>query len=179
MKHLTLFALMLTMVFSLSACGGGTSNNDLTNNPSAEQVKTALSTISNITTLEAATEDNDPNGQLGKQGGYTGCVFFKSSMVDENEIYVDDDKDINSAIDCGTDGGGCLEIYANASDAKKRDEYLASFDGTAFSSGSHKVVGTIVIRTSSKLKASEQQTLETSIVDALSKEYERKVNNYG
>jgi hypothetical protein len=90
-------------------------------------------------------------------------------LVDESEINVDDGEDINSAIDCGTDGGGCHEIYANAGDAKKRDDYLASFDGTAFSSGSHKVLGTVVIRTSSKLKASEQQALETAIVAALSK----------
>ena len=169
MKKLTLFILAITMCFALAACGGGTNKSGLTNNPSAEDVKTALSVISDITTIEIVTEDNDPNEQLSKQGGYTGCVFFKSSLVDESEIYVDDGGDINSAIDCGTDGGGCLEIYANAGDAKKRDDYLASFDGTVFSSGSHKVLGTVVIRTSSKLKASEQQTLETAIVDALSK----------
>ena len=168
MKKLTLFIIALTTCVALVACGGGTSKNGLTNNPSVEDVKTALSAISDIATIEIVTEDNDPNEQLGKQGGYTGCVFFKSSLVDESEIYVDDGDDINSAIDCGTDGGGCLEIYANAGDAKKRDDYLASFDGTALTSGSHKVLGTVVIRTSSKLKASQQQALETAIIDALS-----------
>lgn len=166
MKKLTLIALALIMCIALAACGN---SKGMTNNPSAEQVKTALSAISNITAIEIVTEDNDPNNQLGKQGGYTGCIFFKSSLIDESKLYVDEDGDINSAIDCGTDGGGCIEIYANASDAKKRDEYLASFDSTAFSSGSHKVVGTVLIRTSSKLKASEQQALETEIVDVLSK----------
>ena len=32
------------------------------------------------------TEDNDPNGKLGKAGGYTSAVFFASPMVDQAAV---------------------------------------------------------------------------------------------
>lgn len=161
MKKCTL-AFILTFVLALSlltACGNSSSKNDLTNNPSIESVKEGISDIESITLIEIVTEDNDPNEQLGKQGGYTGSLFFKSSLVtDETD---------ESAITAGTDGGGSIEVYANKSDAEKRNEYLATFDGTAVSSGSHKVLGTLVIRTSNRLKASQQTKLETEIINAL------------
>ena len=161
MKKRTM-AFILAFVLALSlltACGNSSSKNDLTNNPSIESVKEAINGIESITLIEIVTEDNDPNGQLGKQGGYTGCLYFKSSLVtDETDA---------SAIVAGTDGGGSIEVYANKSDAEKRNEYLATFDGSAISSGSHKVLGTLVIRTSNLLKASQQTKLETEIINAL------------
>jgi hypothetical protein len=93
---------------------------------------------------QLTAQGNDVNGQLGKQGGYSGAIFFSYDSVTDVEG--------TDSIDKGTDGGGCIEIYPNVSDAKKRNEYLATFDGTPFSSGSHKVVGTLVIRTSSYLE---------------------------
>jgi len=161
MKKLNItFILALFLALTLlNACGKASSENDLTNNPSIESVKEAIANIDTITLIEVVTEDNDPNGQLGKQGGYTGQLYFKSSLVtDETD---------ESAIEAGTDGGGSIEVYANESDAIKRNEYLAGFDGTALSSGSHKVLGTLVIRTSDKLKASQQTILETNIINAL------------
>lgn len=150
---------VLAFVLALSMLTGCGKSSDLTNNPSIESVKEAISDIESITLIEIVTEDNDPNKQLGKQGGYTGCLFFKSSLVtDETD---------DSAIKAGTDGGGSIEVYANKSDAEKRNEYLATFDGTALSSGSHKVLGTLVIRTSNNLKASQQTKLETEIIKAL------------
>ena len=163
MKRKTL-TLALALVFALvvfTGCGNHTSGkNDLTNNPSIESVKEAITSVDSITKIEIVTEDNDPNGELGKQGGYTGCLFFKYALVT--------DEADESAITAGTDGGGCIEVYANKSDAAKRDTYLAGFDGGILSSGSHKVLGTLVIRTSSKLTASQQTKLETSIINALS-----------
>ena len=52
---------------------------------------------------------------------------------------------------------------------KKRNDYLAGFDGGIFASGSHKVIGTVLIRTSDHLTASQQEELETAIVEALTK----------
>ena len=50
----------------------------------------------------------------------------------------------------------------------KRNEYLAAFDGAGIlSSGSHSVVGTIVIRTSDKLTASQQKEMEENIYNSL------------
>ena len=61
------------------------------------------------------------------------------------------------------------EVYTTADEAKKRDEYLASFDGGVLSSGSHKVRGTCIVRTSSTLTATQQKELEAAIVEALTK----------
>ncbi len=135
--------------------------------PTADDVKSAISGIEGIMSVEIVTEDNDPNGSLGKQGGYIGCVYFKYSLVDESELYVEEGGDIASAIDCGTDGGGCIEIYANAADANIRNDYLASFDVGVFTSGSHIVLSTMVVRTSDLLTASEQQALEAKLIEAL------------
>jgi len=129
------------------------------NNPSIEAVSAAIKRISTIKDIGIVTEDNDPNNQLGKQGGYTGALFF----VDSNALETEGD----DVFEKGTDGGGSIEIYANSQDATKRDAYLANFDGSALSSGSHVVVGTLVIRISNKMTASQQDTLQQQIIDAL------------
>jgi hypothetical protein len=156
-------AVILLSIFSMLVVGCGsneiTNENDLTNNPDIELVEEAIKSIENIVSIEIVTEDNDPNGQLGKQGGYTGALFFRYSLV----TGVTEE----SAIEAGTDGGGAIEVYASVDDAQKRNEYLSVFDGTVFSSGSHTVLGTLVIRTSNELTASQQQTLESAIINAL------------
>ena len=50
---------------------------------------------------------------------------------------------------------------------EKRNNYLAAFDGTVLASGSHKVVGTVVVRTSNLLLASQQKLLESNIIAVL------------
>lgn len=140
---------------------------DLMNNPPVEQVKSAIAGVDGISDIESVTENHDPNGNLGKQGGYTGCLYFRYSLVDQSQLYVADGEDASSSIDIGTDAGGCIEIYATAKDAERRNDYLASFDGGALSSGSHKVLGTLVIRTSDELNASQQKMLEGAIINAL------------
>ena len=137
-------------------------NNSLTDNPSVEAVKTAIQQINTITEIAIVTEDNDPNNQLGKQGGYTGCLYF----TDKNAPQIEG----GDVIKNGTKGGGSIEIYANSKDAKKRDDYLATFDGSPLASGSHTVVGTLVVRTSSEFTASQQKALESQIVDVLNGE---------
>ena len=59
------------------------------------------------------------------------------------------------------------EVYETKEYAETRNAYLAGFDGTVFSSGSHTVCGTIVVRTSDKLTATQQQVLEDDIISAL------------
>ncbi len=131
------------------------------NNPKEEFVIERLKTIDEITDVQAVTEDNDPNGKLNKAGGYTATVYFESKNVNHSEVYG------SNLIDKGTDAGGSIEVYANEEDAIKRNEYLAVFDGGIFSSGSHRVVGTMVIRTSNLLTASQQKTLEEKIFNAM------------
>ena len=136
---------------------------DLANAPSDEFVMERLALISTITDIDAVTEDHDPNGQLGKQGGYIGCVYFQDSQVDRSSIYITED----NVIDIGTEGGGAVEIFSTKDDAGVREAYLAAFDGTAFSSGSHKVIGTCLVRTSSHLTASQQKNLTDEIEQVL------------
>lgn len=129
--------------------------------PTEEFVIQRLQTIDEIKDVRAVTEDNDPNGNLNKAGGYTATVYFESSNVNQSNVY---GKDL---IDKGTDAGGAIEVYANEEDAIKRNDYLASFDGGILASGSHKVVGTVLIRTSNELTASNQKALEEKIINAL------------
>lgn len=130
-------------------------------NPSKEFVIKRLQTIDEITDARAVTEDNDPNGNLNKPGGYTATIYFESKNVNQSQLFETD------LIKKGTEAGGAIEVYANEEDAKKREEYLATFDGGIFASGSHKVVGTTLIRTSDKLSASKQNELENKIINAL------------
>lgn len=129
--------------------------------PSEDYVISCLEQIDVIQEIAAVTEDNDPNGNLNKEGYYISQVYFSVSNLDQDEI------DGNDLIDKGTDAGGSVEVYSTEEDAQNRDEYLASFDGTWFDSGSHICIGTVVVRTSTELKASEQDELEEKIVYAL------------
>ena len=67
-------------------------------------------------------------------------------------------------VDKGTSGGGQIEVYETVENAKKRDAYLSSFSGF-LNPGSHTVLGSMVIRTSSNLTASQQNELERIIVN--------------
>lgn len=131
-------------------------------NPSEEFVIQRLQTVDEIVDVRAVTEDNDPNGNLNKPGGYTATVYFESKKVDQSKVYG------TTLIDKGTDAGGAIEVYAKEEDAKKREEYLAGFDGSILVSGTHKVVGTVLIRTSNELTATQQKKLEAKIIKALS-----------
>lgn len=111
---------------------------------------------------QVAAHRNDPNGNLSKAGGYTACVYFSSDLVNQDEVYGD------TVIDKGTDGGGAVEVYSSVEDANTRNDYLASFDGAGFlASGSHSVVGTVVIRTSDNLTATQQKEMEANIYNSL------------
>lgn len=131
-------------------------------NPTGDFVILRLQQIDQIGEIQGVTEDNDPNGSLNKQGGYTSATYFTSTLVNQEDIYG------SGIVEKGTNAGGCVEVYANIEDAQKRNEYLALFDGAGImNSGSHNILGTIVIRTSSNLTASQQAELETQIKEKL------------
>lgn len=134
-------------------------------NPSTDFVIERLQTIPTILGIDFVTEDHDPNGQLNKQGGYTGCIYFSDSQVDRNELYIEPGFD--NIIDIGTDGGGCIEIFENVADAERRETYLAGFDGTIFASGSHYIFGTVLVRISCLLTGTQQKDLTNQIEQAL------------
>ncbi len=136
--------------------------------PSDDFVMDRLKLVDTITEIDAVTEEHDPNGMLNKQGGYIGCVYFADSQVDRSELYIEDGKD--NVIDIGTQAGGAVEIFNSVEEAETRDQYIASFDGVGIvSAGSHYVVGTLVIRTSDELTATQQTDLTDKITEALIK----------
>ena len=131
-------------------------------NPNEDFVIQRLKGIPNISGYQAVTEDHDPNGNLNKQGGYTSTVYFSTPLIDQSSVYG------NDIVDKGTECGGAIEVYSSEEDAEKRDSYLASFDGAGMlNSGSHKVLGTIVIRTSTKLTATQQNEFTNNITNKL------------
>lgn len=134
----------------------------LVNVPTEAYVIQCLETIPEITGISAVTEDNDPNGNLNKLGGYTATVYFS-----HKEINLDKSVYGNTIIEQGTDGGGAIEVYTCVEDAIKRRDYLAIFDGTVTASGTHTVIGTVLVRTSNELTASQQKELEAKLIDAL------------
>jgi flagellar basal body-associated protein FliL len=133
-------------------------------NPTEDFVVSRLTELENVGVVAPATEDNDPNGQLNKPGGYTAAVFFSSPLVvDEYGFYT------GNPIEDGTSGGGSVEVYENVDNAIRRNDYLASFDGTVLASGSHTVVGTCIVRTSHDMAASKQKALEAEIIEVLTR----------
>lgn len=134
----------------------------LVNVPTEAYVIQCLKTIPEITGISAVTEDNDPNGNLNKLGGYTATVYFSHEKLKLNKsIYGD------TIIEQGTDGGGAIEVYTCVEDAVKRRDYLSRFDGTITASGTHTVIGTVLVRTSNELTASQQKELEAKLIIAL------------
>lgn len=133
----------------------------LVNAPTESYIIECLKKVPNVVDISAVTEDNDPNGHLNKAGGYTAQVYFSSDLLNQDEI------DGITVIDKGTDCGGSIEVYSTAEEANTRNDYLASFDGGIFASGSHTVVGTVLVRTSDKLTASQQKEMEANIIAVL------------
>lgn len=133
--------------------------------PSDDFVLERLKQIDTILSLAAVTSSNDPNGLLGKEGGYIGCIYFSDSRVDKTQLNLKPGE--YNVIAMGTVGGGAIEIYATIEEAETRNAYLSTYDGTDLDPGSHVVVGTMVVRTSSKLTDEQQMELTSQIVALL------------
>lgn len=129
--------------------------------PSEKWVIQRIKNISSIKSIMAVTPDNDPNGLLGKDGGYVSCIYFSIDSIDQNSVKG------STIIEKGTDAGGAIEIYPTIEAALNRCEYLSQFDNTLLYSGSYTVVGTVVIRTSYQLSNQNQVKLTDQIVQAL------------
>ena len=71
---------------------------ELVNNPAESYVINCLEKVEHVTGISAVTEDNDPNGHLGKAGGYTATVYFTCDWVNQANVYG------NTIIEKGTDG---------------------------------------------------------------------------
>ena len=133
----------------------------LVNKPKESYIIECLGKVTNVVNISAVTEDNDPNGHLNKAGGYTAQVYFSSDLVNQSSVSG------TTVIEKGTQCGGSIEVYSTVEDANKRNEYLSTFDGGIFASGSHMVIGTCLLRLSDKLTASQQTDMEKNIIKIL------------
>ena len=70
-------------------------------------------------------------------------------------------------ISMGAIGGGAVEVYRSRDNAEERNAYLSSYDGTTLDPGSHIVIGTVVIRTSSMLTEVQQNELTNQIISLM------------
>ena len=132
-------------------------------NPKQKFVMKRISKVKPIVNMAPVTEKNDPNGHLGKKGGYTSTIYMSCKWLSTRSLSG------NKLIDEGTSAGGAIEVYRNVDDAKRRDSYLGGFDGTAFSSGYHEVLGTMVLRASDDLPYSKQKKLTKLMKKELTK----------
>lgn len=137
-------------------------------NPSEEFVMQRILTVDDVADARAVTEDQDLNGNLHKAGGCTSTIYFESKTVNQSDVYVSGEY-ADVLIDKGTDAGGAIEVYKNVEDAEKRRDYLATYDGTIYANGTHTVIGTVLVRTSNKLTATQQKELEQKVIDALTR----------
>ena len=128
---------------------------DQITSPTEEWTIERLSQIKNVAETKAVTSNNDPNGLLNKDGGYSSCIYF--NVNSDNIKKVTGDDIINEGV----------EIYPTLQSALNRCDYLSQFDGTLLYSGSYAIIGTCVIRTSYKLNDQEQVDLTNDIVKAL------------
>jgi hypothetical protein len=129
--------------------------------PSESYIIESLQQSEYVTVVEAVTKYNDPNDKLNTDGGYIACVYFSSTLVNQADF------SSTNVLQNGTSCGGCIEVYANEEDAITRNNYLAKFDGGLFDSGSHTLIGTIVIRTSEKLSREQQVALTQNLISII------------
>lgn len=64
-------------------------------------MESRLKEIVTITDVQSATENNDPNQDLNKQGSYTAAVYFADNEVTNPVAGAD-------LVAKGTDAGGCV-----------------------------------------------------------------------
>lgn len=129
--------------------------------PSEEWVMERLNGVEGITGMQAVSEEDNPDGLLKADGGYSSCVYFTVDSALPDEVPG------NTIVEKGTDAGGAVEVYPTLADAEARVDYLAGFDGTILYSGSYAIIGTMVIRTSYKLSDKNQLELTDRITYAL------------
>ena len=132
--------------------------------PTDEYVSERLLTVSTVAATNAVAEGHDPNGNLGKDGGYIGCVFFRDARISVWSFRLNPGSDRNDPVDVGTQGGGSVEIYATQKEAENRLAYLDRFKSQI---GVYGALGSLVIRVTDQLSREKQRELLESIRTAL------------
>ncbi len=129
---------------------------------SEDYVIERLQSIDTITDIEAEPAKEKENSQREESPV---CVYFTDSRVDRYALYIRDEDP--GAAETGVKGGGCVEIYDSEEQAQRRQEELASYDGTIFGGGAHRSLGVMVLCVSNLLPNEEQLQLLDALTDAL------------
>ncbi|MGN8737393.1 zinc ribbon domain-containing protein [Bilifractor sp. HCP3S3_D3] len=127
---------------------------------SEDFVISRLQQIEGISAIQPVTEEHDPNGLLNKQGGYTSEVYFRYEKVPKDKIQYFDTGD---TVDLGNIGGGTVETFADEESANSRYQYLLNMP-TILGIEKDYLLGTMVLRTSDYLTATQQQELIDEMV---------------
>ena len=189
-KNIILIAILIVLISALIILGfilinHSNNSSNSTNELKDSDIKKIIKNLDGAYSICVVTEDNDPNGNLNKQGGYTGAVYFRLKQVDEKvkneaiknfgEEFVENGDwennydSFNNSCEAGTSSGGQIEIYPNKNDANKRNEYLSTLDGF-LSGGYHVVKDTLVIRVSDESTSSQQKEIASEIIELISTE---------
>ena len=128
-------------------------------NTGYEDIINKTKSISGIIDYFVLTE-TDENAEYSVPDDCLAQIYYMHSDLKEYFNVID-------ALEAGTSGGACLEFYKSNSDAKKRDEYLKTFDGTWIDSGSHVVCDNVIIRTSDLFDKEKQNKLTAEFKKAL------------
>lgn len=97
-------------------------------------VRERLKKISTVVQTGTVTTGDDPNGLLGKNGGYTGCVYFLDSRVSRDllpgEAFRDEEKDQDQA-GAGITAAGAETANTGATAAAAEEPSSSATDATA------------------------------------------------
>lgn len=134
---------------------------DQITNPTTKWVEDRVKAIDCVTGTQPVSLSDNPDGLLGNVDGYKGCIYFTVEYIDSDLVSGD------SIVDKGNAAGGTIEIYESKTSAINRNNYLSEFDNTVLNSGSHMVLGTMVVRTSHLLDAEKQKELTNQLCEEL------------
>lgn len=129
-------------------------------NPNVEDIVKKLGKITSINDIEIVNDEDKKSDLFNYDGMFKDCAYFTSKLVK-------DAIDGQTAVEKGTDAGGCIEIYETVEKAHERFDYLMGFDNTIYYSGQFVIVGTMVVRTSYLLSDEDNSKTVDDIINAL------------
>jgi len=146
-----ILSVILLPILSLSSCAPSSAQPDKFTDTSIGASIVGLPNISSVTIQDKSLY---PSNALGDLVVFEGIVMFSVPEVDDGDV--------------NTDSGGSIEILQTEKQAEARNAYLSVFDGGILDSGSHKLYKNLVIRVSTYLPKSEQDSITDSIIKAIS-----------
>ncbi|MGW3914209.1 hypothetical protein ACWEBX_22175 [Streptomyces sp. NPDC005070] len=127
--------------------------------PTARAAFQALSTrVGTATLTGTVTAENDPNHLLGRPDEYTSKVTFSDSWVQASQV--------TGADPGAVERGGAIEVFADASDARARADYLRGIaeSSPAFAEYDY-VHGSVLVRVSRYLTPKQAAQYESAAAD--------------